>query len=364
MSEHFIKEIEIRKYKLFKDFKASGFGRVNLIGGKNNVGKTAFMEACYLSQSKDPSSLFKRLLEVKTHRDIINNLLSDSSRETDFRNLLKDNMHIEIYIEGKGGEIINNSPDEKYQLWEDGLTKIDVNRNNSTIEVYTKYSRLDLIPTQYGDEEPFYKTHPDIFKLSDLLNRLDFIMESSKYLFSKNFISPYSNSNQELENIIGDSKLYGNKYDVLNRYLLEVFNISSIDIIKNNPMVKSNGKYRELSSFGQGIKTFINIVASILLLKDDIVFIDEIDNGIHYSNFDKLWEIILKLSKEQNVQVFATTHSKECIESYARVAKKLEDEEIKFIELGRNKKGEIKSIVLDRDRLNRDLEVGNEVRGW
>ena len=49
MSEHFIKDIEIKNYKLFKNFKAGGFGRVNLIGGKNNVGKTAFMEACYLA---------------------------------------------------------------------------------------------------------------------------------------------------------------------------------------------------------------------------------------------------------------------------------------------------------------------------
>jgi len=49
MSEHFIKQIEIKDYKLFKDFKADGFGRVNLIGGKNNVGKTAFMEAIYMN---------------------------------------------------------------------------------------------------------------------------------------------------------------------------------------------------------------------------------------------------------------------------------------------------------------------------
>ena len=69
MSEHFIKEIEIKNFKCFKGFKAEGFGRVNLIGGKNNVGKTAFMEACYLSQSEVPKKLFSKLLEIQTHRD-------------------------------------------------------------------------------------------------------------------------------------------------------------------------------------------------------------------------------------------------------------------------------------------------------
>jgi len=44
---------------------------------------------------------------------------------------------------------------------------------------------------------------------------------------------------------------------------------------------------------------------------------------------------VLKVSKELNVQVFATTHAKECIESYAGVAEKLEDKEIKYIKMSR-----------------------------
>ena len=48
MDKHLLTEMEIRDFKCFKDFKAEGFKRVNLIGGKNNVGKTAFMEACFL----------------------------------------------------------------------------------------------------------------------------------------------------------------------------------------------------------------------------------------------------------------------------------------------------------------------------
>jgi len=57
MQEHFIKNIEIKNFKCFENFKAEGFGRVNLIGGKNNVGKTAFMEAAYVNASaKDVKS--------------------------------------------------------------------------------------------------------------------------------------------------------------------------------------------------------------------------------------------------------------------------------------------------------------------
>ena len=129
-------------------------------------------------------------------------------------------------------------------------------------------------------------------------------------------------------------------------------------------MLKVGSEYRELSYFGQGIKTFINIISSMLLLKDDILFIDEIENGIHYTNLDKLWEIILSISKEQNVQVFATTHSQECIESYARIAKKQKDEEITFLDMGRKKDGSIAMITMDSKQFQDEMEMENEVRGW
>ncbi len=100
-----------------------------------------------------------------------------------------------------------------------------------------------------------------------------------------------------------------------------------------------------LSSFGDGLKTYISIICSIYACKNGQLFIDEIENGLHYSKLDQLWEIILSLAMQQNVQVFATTHSKECIESYARVSKELDNRSIKFIELGKNNENKITAIT-------------------
>jgi len=361
MSEHFIKNIEIKNFKCFDNFKAEGFGRVNLIGGKNNVGKTAFMEACYLSQSKDTPTLYSKLLEIDTHRNIVNNLLENTSREKSLQELIMRNINLSIYIEQT---VLNpiyqtNNEGKEIHVADDelpcGLVEIKKDNKKGTIDIYTKFSLCDF----YQDWD--YSSHS--YSYSKLIDILNINLEKANYQFSLNFISPYSNSNQELENIIGQSKL-DNKYEHINQYLLEVFNVTSIDIIKNRPMLKSNGEYRELSHFGQGIKTFINIIGSILLLENDILFIDEIENGIHYTNLDKLWEIILTISRDQKVQVFATTHSKECIESYARVAEELEDEEIGFIELGINKYNKLDSIVMNSERFQRFIALGNEVRGW
>jgi len=72
MSEHFIKEIEIKNFKCFEDFKAEGFGRVNLIGGKNNVGKTAFMEAsCINIYANDIGKITNVLSSPKLAREFL-----------------------------------------------------------------------------------------------------------------------------------------------------------------------------------------------------------------------------------------------------------------------------------------------------
>jgi len=128
--------------------------------------------------------------------------------------------------------------------------------------------------------------------------------------------------------------------------------------------LKENGIFHHLNEFGEGLHKYITYILALYSTKDGILFIDEVDSGLHYSIFNELWKIILKISKEQNVQVFATTHSKECIESYARVAKELEDEDIAFIELGRNKKNKLDSIVMDSEMFLRHIKMGNEVRGW
>jgi AAA15 family ATPase/GTPase len=73
MNNHFLTEIEIEQFKCFENFKAEGFKRVNLIGGKNNVGKTAFMEACFINvASTSVDCLITALIDIKFMRENIN----------------------------------------------------------------------------------------------------------------------------------------------------------------------------------------------------------------------------------------------------------------------------------------------------
>ena len=47
---------------------------------------------------------------------------------------------------------------------------------------------------------------------------------------------------------------------------------------------------------------------------------DEIENGLHHSILTKVWAVIFQMARMLNVQVFATTHSWDCIQSFQEAA--------------------------------------------
>ncbi len=323
MNQHFITEIEIKNYKLFKDFKAKGFGRVNLIGGKNNVGKTAFMEACYLSlyrhiKKSPPLNLIARLHLIKQ--------LRKTSKKS-------EKIWLSLFLD---------------------LNNVNINTGKYKLKISTQIN--DLSRKLLVNDEPI-----------DLPFELPIELGSTVFPTFDPIFIPASAVDNDLLISIFDKIKEQRKREELNLVLNQFDNnILEFEVINNKPQVFLDNfqKFKDIEELGHGLKRYIAIIGSILINKNGHLFIDEIENGIHYTNLDKLWEIILTISKEQNVQVFATTHSKECIESYARVAKRLGDEEIGFIELGINKYNKLDSIVFDAERFHRFLKLGNEVRGW
>jgi AAA15 family ATPase/GTPase len=92
-------------------------------------------------------------------------------------------------------------------------------------------------------------------------------------------------------------------------------NINTIDILNNDVYIGFEGinEMLPLGMSGDGLRRFLNIVASSANPMTNIILIDEIDNGMHYSAYKKLWEAIFALAMTTNKQVSVTTHSKETL---------------------------------------------------
>ncbi len=269
-------------------------------------------------------SIYHRLLEIQTHRNLVNNILSKQERQEELKKLILDNQDISIVL-------------------------------NDDNELYVKY-----LEDKFIVKSAFNVSNSLNYNV--LYNTLDANIQRSSIYFSLSYISPYSDFNDTYNRGISSLKL-NNKLDELNRYLKLLFNIEKIDYINDEPQLYKNG-WQKLSTYGQGVKTFINIMISLLSLENQPFFIDEIENGIHYSLFDKMWEIILTISKDKNLQIFATTHSKECIESYSKISKQHEDNDIAYINLSRDKEDSIVAITLDSGMFRSEIEQNHELRAW
>jgi AAA15 family ATPase/GTPase len=318
---HFIKNIEIKNFKCFEDFKAEGFGRVNLIGGKNNVGKTAFMEAVFISSDiNSPNTLL-----------FINSFIIID----ELRGLLDYN---------------------------------EIHNISDAMEIFKKFNNLKIKTDKFSLN---LEVRTDMFEQKFLVNGRDTHITFDKAkmtlekVVSNYFIPSYMIGDDLIVSIFNKIKEQ-RKREQLNKILNEFDkDILEFDIINDKPQVflESSQKFQDVVELGHGLKRYIAIISSILINKDGFLSLDELENGIHHSKLDKLWNIILPISKQQNVQVFATTHSKECIESYARVAKRLDDREITYSVLTKLKSGKLLHSLYDYKLLETAIiEQKHEVR--
>ncbi len=75
------------------------------------------------------------------------------------------------------------------------------------------------------------------------------------------------------------------------------------------------GSLLPLAVAGGGTVWFFAMAMSLTGVRDGVLLIDEIDNGLHHSVMEQVWRFLAKQAKDFNVQIFATTHNDEMIRS-------------------------------------------------
>lgn len=116
-----------------------------------------------------------------------------------------------------------------------------------------------------------------------------------------------------------------------------------------------------LPLLGEGLNRLIEIYGAIIGEGANIVLIDEIENGLHWKALPKVWQGIKAVVDVEDVQIFATTHSIECIQAASEIFKGPPDD-FAVHRLERRDDGEIHCITMDEETLGRMLERGWEVR--
>ena len=335
-----MKSFYIKNYKTFKELTIPKLDRVNLIWGLNNSGKSTLLEAISLSASK--GSLFEMYKILNLRGEDVSAL--QGSREVAIRD------EVNSFL-----PLVTNFSVEL--LSQDGLTLGESEIDNTTIKIVKRYRvpsdrenaemtdsyTIKTIPYYEDPEEITYEDcHPALKVEHHPNSEISYIQLSGQGLRTNllkrsldiapcKYMTCRSTQFEDIDELWNAISM--TEYE---KYVLETLRIIEPRIARFNVLSEKNGSLRleyipyvlldgtdrkmRLSAMGDGINRVVMIVLSLINCRNGYFLLDEFENGLHYTVQLKLWNIIFELAEKLNIQVFVTTHSNDCIGSFAKVA--------------------------------------------
>lgn len=325
-----ISSIHIEGYRGFERFEMSGLGRINLLVGTNNSGKTSVLEALHLLTSRgDPATLWQ-LLWRRGER-----LLGDRSTRN------QPDLDISHLFTGHDAHI---------------GASFALSARNETPERILKFTISEMTAKQQSDllgvretSTPLpsrlvleIKGHPPapvaMLPLTRACGLSSEVLEAPPRRGRRRaseegpsqFITSESLDSDDLVALWDKVTLTPNE-----NLVLQALGFLDPDIERIAAQSAQGGYYAyrggfilkrrghdhpiPIGSMGDGMWRMLAMAIAITQCKGGVMLVDEIDTGLHYTVMSGMWRLIFGAAKELDVQVFATTHSFDCIQSLANV---------------------------------------------
>ena len=359
-----LNSLEVRNFRAFRDLKIEHLGRVNLLVGKNNVGKTSLLEAIqlYASRASTPTFIWEIMIkrgEIKQPFVNVRDMLAALKYLFYGRNDIKPGIQA-IQI----GPI--NSPQEALSISVDwSVTEIrDGSLRTRLLEARENYITDNLSPRfaiQAAGTAISYPIDPSlpqgILRLNS--NEIPCVFTSANGLSGQRLT--------QLWDGIALTKLEADVLAALRLIAPGVVDLSFVSIPLSGgeriPIVKiaDIDEPLPLYSLGDGMLRALGISLALVNAKDGLLLIDEFENGLYYTVQPDLWHLIFRVARRLNIQVFATTHSRDCIEAFQKATQEDTQNEGMLIRL-ESKKGEIVPTLFDERQLGIATREQIEVR--
>ena len=300
-----LNNIEIKHFRGIDHLKIEDFSRVNVLVGQNNSGKTSVLEAIALLMGMSNPDNPQAINAMRARKSFSNFI----DLQYLFKNL-DTSMPPELSSELNDGSSRNLRLGLTYVFDELSEPKNDhLQQNGSVKYVNTLEMNFDIVS---GESKQSYKSWLRVNSQGMTVNR----KLAEGYLENKRaWITPSDLMTSNLVNDLAELFKRNRKDTVLK--LLKMFDsrINSIEILTDDIYIGFEGLAQMLpvGMMGDGLRRYLSIVASAANPIIDVFLIDEIDNGLHYSVYKKLWQSLFALAVANDKQIFVTTHSKETL---------------------------------------------------
>ncbi len=377
-----LKGLTIKNYRIFEEFELPNLGRVNLIVGMNNSGKSTLLEAIHLLTSDDVRASLLHIMDERGefvsgtndfdvrrarlggyqtsqifHARLVDpdNLVSISStrgtnitleiavQEGNIRKGVRvqqqtlfndseedvslDSQRRERYMVLRRKVDNQNVLEEGVPITDDGLIFVEDIRFRTRVGRRPQYdqARSRLVTTNYLGYDD----------LATLWDRITLTPKEDKVVESLQILDP------RVERISFTSSRTSNSGILLK--------------------LRTETEPVPLGSMGDGMRRILAISASLVSVDDGTLLVDEIDTGLHYGALRDMWRLVIETAVRQRAQVFATTHSWDCVRAFQMALKDTKPEYGSLIRLETGTEG-VTSVEYSASELEIAVEQGIEVR--
>jgi hypothetical protein len=327
--------IRIDGYRGFEHFEMSGLGRVNLLVGTNNSGKTSVLEAIYLLASLgDPKSIWDLLWRrgERLPATITERPRSRFSAELDIAHLFSGH-------ELRPGSAFSiRSQNDSRNRWIEFKAREVSLREQADLFASDKEAGIDsgLALEVHGNPRPDITMIP-LTRAGGLHGELvgtsvRRVLLRAAESASAHFISTGSLDSDELISMWDKIALTPREGLVLRALQFldsDIERIAAQSAVgsvyggqtRGGFIVKRKGSDQPvpIGSMGDGMWRMLAMAIAITQCKGGVLLVDEIDTGLHYTAMSQMWTLIYNAAEELDVQVFATTHSYDCVYSLAQI---------------------------------------------
>lgn len=361
----------VKNFRLFDQIKISPLGRVNLLVGRNNSGKSALLEAIELYASNASSETLRGLINAREEtwhaREI-------TEVGVPFDNPVRYIFHgRKLPSPNEDGMVIGpaNDTDEQIRLVvaafgnttdEQGMPKRSILHGD---EISKFVGEIQFV-LMAGDGHSFRW----VLSLNEDLTRRHFGAPGRATPKCPFQSVPTRNMSRQkaaaLWDLVGLTDLSEEVISGLSRIDESIVAIQFVESDSEKSRIpyvrtRTSREPLPLKSMGDGITRLFHILIALVTARDGILLIDEFENGLHWSVQADVWKTIFRVASRLNVQVFATTHSRDCIRGFGEAWVE-QQESGRFFRLETAPKGGVRAKAYTVETLIDAIESEVEVR--
>ena len=367
--------LSIKRFRGIDSLSIKRLGRVTLLAGRNGVGKTTVLEAVRVFAARGKPSLLHELLKTREEYSISIDEDEDRVLSPNFKSLFHgrtvtkdcpitigpisgdDTLSFRLYA-------LNEMSSEQ-RKW---LASIPTIGEVQAIQAKFR-DRKKMLPWLTISNDPFTKWPQSRFARHLQRGLFD---EEEWPAVNCESLGPGLPKNEDLARFWDSVALTEEEDFALQALRLVNNTIDRVVVIGDQSryskvgrrvMVKYSDQPRPvpLKSLGDGVTRIFAAGLVLSSSRDGFLVIDEVENGIHYSVLPDFWRMILRSAHHHNVQVLATTHSLDCVKSFAIAANEIEESEGVLVRLDQND-GQTRAVEYSEEELGTVAEQNIEVR--